>query len=253
EFVKSDGSWNLDLLRVWLPKDVICRITSIPPPHLDFGSDRDLAHVLHDCPFAKDVWTLVLPEQLKQRFFSTSFPDWLLLNLCFHERLQGSGLIWPCLFGLIAWRIWKNRNLFIFQNISWTTTEVVKASSCWAQQYESQIGGCKRNNPSSNSANNLDDTWVFLSTDRAMARDSGYAATRGVSIIDGILILLNKGYRRAIILTDNLKVAQILSDLDLEDSEITVLRRTERIMRAEGMWKIKHIPRKSKLGSGSSS
>ncbi|MBA0732594.1 hypothetical protein Gogos_016671 [Gossypium gossypioides] len=24
-------------------------------------------------------------------------------------------------------------------------------------------------------------------------------------------------------------------------------------MRAEGMWKIKHIPRKSKLGSGSSS
>ncbi|MFQ6645460.1 hypothetical protein Gotur_019888 [Gossypium turneri] len=55
---------------------------------------------------------LVLLEQLKQRFFSTSFPNQLLLKLCFHEMLQGSGLTWSSLFGLIAWRIWKNRNLF---------------------------------------------------------------------------------------------------------------------------------------------
>ncbi|KAA3450812.1 Retrovirus-related Pol polyprotein LINE-1 [Gossypium australe] len=40
EFVKSDGSWNLDLLRVWLPEDVIFRITSIPSPHPDSGQDR---------------------------------------------------------------------------------------------------------------------------------------------------------------------------------------------------------------------
>ncbi|XP_016732262.1 uncharacterized protein [Gossypium hirsutum] len=186
ESVNSDGSWNLDLLYVWLLEDVISRITSIPPPHLDYGSDRviwarsalgvfsvhsaywtlkedtwnsqeeywksiwkylgpqrvrvflwlafkqriltnsertrrgidhsnsctlcghdfeDLGHVLRDCPSAKDIWMLVLPEQLTQRFFSVSFQDWLLLNLCFHERLQGSGLTWSCLFGLIAWRI----------------------------------------------------------------------------------------------------------------------------------------------------
>ncbi|MBA0574654.1 hypothetical protein Golob_001842, partial [Gossypium lobatum] len=192
----------------------------------------------------------------------------------------GSGLTWSCLFGLIDWRIWMNRNLFIFQNISWVATEVVKASSCWDRQYETHIGGCKRNNLSSNLANNSDDTWVFLSTDGVVARDSGYAATRGVvrdhngnwimgftrflgvcspfeaevwSILNGFLILLNKGYRRAIILTDNLEVAQILTDLDLEDSGITMLRRTQRIMRAqriiraEGMWKIKHIPRNRNL------
>ncbi|MBA0684344.1 hypothetical protein Goari_025936 [Gossypium aridum] len=114
----------------------------------------------------------------------------------------------------------------------------------------------------------------FLSTDGAVARDSGYAGTRGVArdrdgnwivgfthflrvyspfeaevwgILDGIFILLNKGYRRVIILTDNLEIVQILSDLDLEDSGITVLRNTECIMRAEGMWKIKHIPRNQNL------
>ncbi|MBA0784357.1 hypothetical protein Gotri_001941, partial [Gossypium trilobum] len=196
-----------------LERPLDSRITSIPPSHSDSGSDKviwarstlgafsipckkgighnnscslcghmfeDLAHVLRDCPFSKDAWMLVLSEQLKQRFFSTSFPDWLLLNLCFHERLQGSGLTWSCLFGLIALRIWKNRNLFIFQNISWVVTEVVKASSCWARQYETHIGGCKRNNLNSNLVNNSDDTWVFLSTDGVVARDSGYAATRGV-------------------------------------------------------------------------
>ncbi|MBA0669491.1 hypothetical protein Goklo_000017 [Gossypium klotzschianum] len=185
---------------------------------------------------------LVLPDQLKQRFFFASFPDWLLLNLCFHERLQA--------------------------------TEMVKVSSCWARQYDAHIGGCKRNNLNANSVNNLDDSWVYLSTNGVVARDLGYASTGGVvrdhdgnwivgftrflrvcspfeaevwSILDRIFILLNKGYRRAIILTDNVEVVQILTNLNLEDSRITVLRRTQRIMRAEGTWKVKHIPRNRNL------
>ncbi|KAH1064184.1 hypothetical protein J1N35_029171 [Gossypium stocksii] len=69
------------------------------------------------------------------------------------------------------------------------------------------------------------------------------------SILDGILILLNKGYRRAIIQTDNLEVAQNLTNLSLEDSGITVLKRTQRIMKIEGKWKIKHIPRSQNLAA----
>lgn len=81
---------------------------------------EDLAHVLQDCPFAKDVWMLVLPRQLEQRLFSSPFPYWFSLNLCFQGQLQDSGLSWPCLFGLISWCIWKNRNLSIFQKLSWS-------------------------------------------------------------------------------------------------------------------------------------
>ncbi|KAH1121921.1 hypothetical protein J1N35_005081 [Gossypium stocksii] len=62
-------------------------------------------------------------------------------------------------------------------------------------------------------------------------------------ILDGILILLNKGYRRAITMTDNLEVAQNLEDLDLEDSRIAILSRTQQILRSEEEWKIKHIAR----------
>ncbi|MBA0780147.1 hypothetical protein Gotri_004287, partial [Gossypium trilobum] len=80
---------------------------------------------------------------------------------------------------------------------------------------------------------NSDDTWVYLSTDGAVAKDSGYATTRGVA--------LNKGYRRIIIMTDNLEVVQILIDMDLEDSGITVLQRTHHILQSKGEWRIKHI------------
>ncbi|MBA0761038.1 hypothetical protein Gotri_023740, partial [Gossypium trilobum] len=91
----------------------------------------------------------------------------------------------------------------------------------------------------SNLTINSDDTWVYLSTDGAVARDSGYAATGGMGF--------NKGYRRIIIMTDNLEVAQILTDMDLEDSGITVLRRTHRILQSERGWMIKHIPRNQNL------
>ncbi|KAG8474496.1 hypothetical protein CXB51_031152 [Gossypium anomalum] len=355
EFVKADGSWNLDLFRGWLPNEVICRVTIIPPPYPNSGSDRviwarltsgafsvcsaywslkedswnprseewkpiwkyagpqrvrvflwlasqqriltnservrrgigystsctlcghaveDLVHVLRDCLIAKDVWNIVLPVQLKQRFFSASFSDWLLLNLCFHESLYGNGFTWPCLFGLLTWRLWKNRNLFIFQNTSWTATEIVKIFSCWACLYLLQIGGCKKVNHNSNPTFSPDDTLVFLSTDGAVARDSRHTAFGGVvrdqdgnwivgftrflrlctpfeakvwGILDGILILLNKGYRRATILTDNFEVAQVLKNLNLEDFGITVLRKIQRIMKAEGTWRIKHISRSKNL------
>ncbi|PPS13942.1 hypothetical protein GOBAR_AA06637 [Gossypium barbadense] len=115
---------------------------------------------------------------------------------------------------------------------------------------------------------------VFLSTDGAVARAFGCAASGGVArdhdgnwivgfsrflgycspfeaevwgILDEILILLNKGYRKISLLTDNLEIVQVLSDLNLEDFGITVLRRVRRIMRAEGQWKINHISRNRNL------
>ncbi|KAL1148082.1 hypothetical protein V6Z11_A10G100800 [Gossypium hirsutum] len=42
---------------------------------------------------------------------------------------------WSCLFGILAWRLWKNRNLFIFQGRSCSPEEIVKVSSSWAKQF----------------------------------------------------------------------------------------------------------------------
>ncbi|MBA0581894.1 hypothetical protein Gorai_024056, partial [Gossypium raimondii] len=40
EMVTPDGTWNLDLFSVWLSKDVVRQIVSIPPPHPSSGSDK---------------------------------------------------------------------------------------------------------------------------------------------------------------------------------------------------------------------
>ncbi|KAH1097270.1 hypothetical protein J1N35_014191 [Gossypium stocksii] len=165
-------------------------------------------------------------------------------------------------------------NLFIFQHISWTAFKVVKVSSCRGRHYDSHVGDHINNKQGSNSRTNSEDTWVLLSTDRAVARDSGYAATGGVArnregnwivgfnrflgvcssfeaevwgILDGILILLKKRYRRISIIADNLEVAQILMDTVLEDSGISMLQKTQRILQSEGEWRVKHIPRNHNL------
>ncbi|KAK5826337.1 hypothetical protein PVK06_021255 [Gossypium arboreum] len=62
-------------------------------------------------------------------------------------------------------------------------------------------------------------------------------------ILDGLLILLSKGYRQATIQTDNLDVVQTLNDIGLEDSGITLFRRLRQIMRIKRHWQIRHVPR----------
>ncbi|KAA3479950.1 reverse transcriptase [Gossypium australe] len=151
-----------------------------------------------------------------------------------------------------------------------TANEVVKASSCWARQYESSRDFYKNTGQSSCSYNYSEDNWVHLFTDGAVCSNSGIAASGGVvrdhegnwimgfnrflgvcspfeveiwGILDGIFILLNKGYRRISIVTDNLEVVQNLSAPNSRDSGIAVIRRTHRIIQSMGEWKIRHIPR----------
>ncbi|KAK5787210.1 hypothetical protein PVK06_041863 [Gossypium arboreum] len=152
-----------------------------------------MVHVLRDCLAMKDECMHVLPNHLKQKFFSDTF-----------------------------------------QNISWSATVVVKVSISWTRQFESYLSGYKINVSNLSPVNISDNTWVLLSTDGVVARETSYAAIGGVIILDGILILLNKVYRRTIIQTDNLEVAQVLTDLGLEGPGIIVLRRTQRVMKSEG-------------------
>ncbi|MFQ6628428.1 hypothetical protein Gotur_007906 [Gossypium turneri] len=95
-------------------------------------------------------------------------------------------------------------------------------------------------------------TWVRLFTDGAVARDTGSASTGGVlcdqlgnqilgfnhylerctpfeaelwGILDSLLILLSKDFKRAMIQIDNPKVVRALQDNGMEDSGINVIRR----------------------------
>ncbi|KAK5835835.1 hypothetical protein PVK06_011547 [Gossypium arboreum] len=202
--MKIGFSLNLDLFRVWVSEEVISRITSIPPPHPDFGSDRVEIRETLKRSIGRFVGSIKNLSELEFFFGRPFSKDFLLILYELDEELVT--LVSVPFVGMI-WKIWYG-------------------------------------------------SWVYLSTDGAVSRDFGYAATGGVcspfeaevwGILDGILILLNKGFRRIIILIYNLEVAQNLSALNLEDLGIVVFRRTQRVMQSEGEWKIEHIPRNLNL------
>lgn len=66
-------------------------------------------------------------------------------------------------------------------------------------------------------------------------------------ILDGFIILLNKGYRQYTIQTDNAEVVKALSDKKMEDTNITILRRVQRIIYSKGQWRIRVVPRESNM------
>lgn len=43
--------------------------------------------------------------------------------------------LWFYIFCLIMWRIWKNKNLFVFQRLPWSAFETVNVSYIWVRQY----------------------------------------------------------------------------------------------------------------------
>ncbi|MBA0730871.1 hypothetical protein Golax_025608 [Gossypium laxum] len=112
-----------------------------------------------------------------------------------------------------------------------------------------QLKWSKNNIPNRGYDIHTNDTWVLLCIDGVVARDTGNAAVGEWGILDGLLLLLDKGYERAIILIDNLEVIQALSDLGLENPCITVLKRTQCMMRAEGQWKIRYMSKEHNLAT----
>lgn len=98
---------------------------------------EDMLHILRDCIAAKDVWNQAFICNLSSQFFSLNLQDCILSNVQDNSVVLVGDTMWACLFGIIIWRPWKNRNLFNFQDKSWSSSEIIKASCCWASHCSS--------------------------------------------------------------------------------------------------------------------
>ncbi|KAL1152668.1 hypothetical protein V6Z11_A09G125900 [Gossypium hirsutum] len=273
-WARSDDSWNLvwkyqgpqrrlltnaECFRRGIGQSSVCSLC---------GHDfEDILHVLLDCKMAKEAWMLIVPVERRFRFFSDPFQIWFSTNLSCYNKLQDKGITWSCLFGIVAWRLWKNRNLFIFQYINWSASETIKSFLSWALHFEPFFIEAKTTVSNHGVHHHLADNWAHLFTDGAVARDSGNAAARSVirdrsgnwilgfthylgrcspleaelwGILDGILVSLSKSYKKVRIQSDSLEVVKALSMEVLVDSGNTILRRVKRLLRSEGQWEIKN-------------
>ncbi|KAE8696204.1 hypothetical protein F3Y22_tig00110676pilonHSYRG00210 [Hibiscus syriacus] len=62
-----------------------------------------------------------------------SLLDWLNLNLCASAGLDTSDYKWNQLFGILIWKLWKNRNNVVFKGYVNSGLDAITAAKAWAK------------------------------------------------------------------------------------------------------------------------
>jgi hypothetical protein len=127
--------------RVWTADRLAKRGLSHPAtcPLCD-QADETIQHILISCVFARQVWTLILIRlglgALAPQPGSSRFSSWWCQGLKNIEKSSRKGF--NSLIILVAWGIWKHRNLCVFEGVRPCVQSVVVAvfeegsAWCWA-------------------------------------------------------------------------------------------------------------------------
>ncbi|MBA0678150.1 hypothetical protein Goari_019511, partial [Gossypium aridum] len=157
-----------------------------------FGSDarclicghdvEDVIHVVKDCVVAKE--------------------DWLLSKLQNHHNYAMMNVDWSCFFGIVDWRICKNRNLCIFSGTLWSVEEIVKNAYSWATHYlAGHNGGVLRDH---------NGKWLIGFNHRLWNCSVFEAELWG--ILDDVMLVQGRHYDQVLVRTDNMEVIRAIKE-----------------------------------------
>ncbi|KAH1047641.1 hypothetical protein J1N35_038425 [Gossypium stocksii] len=184
--------------------------------------------------------------------------------------IHEGGTSWACVFGLFIWRIWKNRNLYVFQDKSWSSREIIQGSYSWAFHFfsSSQEVSFGWHDQLNNDYNSEDQVHLF--TDGAVQLDSGFATARGVlrdkegrwiigfhlflrkcsvfnvelwGIFEGLQLIQRLGYDHVIIHSYSTEAVKGIRGSYSTISNSALIRRIHNIMVQEKQWFLQYIPR----------
>ncbi|MBA0686721.1 hypothetical protein Goari_014309, partial [Gossypium aridum] len=233
----------VELARKGIEHDSVCGVC---------GQDsEDVLYATRDCSVARNVWDHLIPTEWCSRFYARNIQEWLVLNLQNQHNWCLGGVDWQCLFGIIAWRLWKNRNIFIFQGTSWTNSEIINVANSWAKQYFSSKGS---------KANDSQDGSVFEKAGFAavggIVHDRGGAWILGFNkylwncsifevelwgILEGLSLLVELGYDSVLIHFDCLEAITTILEGSSEGSNSVLVRKTYQILLWFKYWDIRQI------------
>ncbi|CAN1148633.1 Putative ribonuclease H protein At1g65750, partial [Linum perenne] len=203
------------------------------------GLCEDGDHVLRSCPFAHQVWRMLLPEAVERDAPRLSFFEW-----------WSEGISRPAsrlLFGVIAWLLWKRRNRLVFLNEASPLSEICGQVKFWAHLFSSSWKALQGSREAPSLARQAqligwrpaEEGWCSLNSDgslysnpsRAAAggviRDhdgrfvSAFAANLGVcsimraelrGIVEGMKLAWSLGIRKLCVQSDSKAAVQLLSN-----------------------------------------
>ncbi|MBA0871692.1 hypothetical protein Goshw_029070 [Gossypium schwendimanii] len=158
-----------------------------------------------------------------------------------NSKIHEGGASWACLFGLLIWHLWNNRNLFNFQRRSRSSREIVQVSYSWAIHFFSSSRevpiDCLKHSFEAYTSRER----IFLNTDGAVQLDLGYVTVEGV--VCGFKLIQRRGQDQFIIQFDNLEVVKAILGSTSTVSNSALIRRIQNILTLENQWFLWYIPR----------
>ncbi|MBA0770452.1 hypothetical protein Gotri_019086 [Gossypium trilobum] len=253
--VTEEGLWNLDLLKVWLPDDIIIRIVSIPSPYSFARPDRI------------DWFRSGSGQQRFQMFIWLALKQRLLTQV---ERvIRGIGEEECCTVCKLA-----------SEDVIHVIRDCSMAKGVWSQiipidkQCNSnyKIDNTRRLKSWRTSCRT--DIWTCLYSDGTVKVISGNAAVGGVirdhhggwilgfnkrlgqcsifnyelwDILDDFALLQSRQYDKVLIWTDNMEVLQDIQEAFSKTSYSTLIRRIQQLLLEIGQWEFEHIPKEENI------
>lgn len=81
-----------------------------------------------DCTVAAKVWEKVIPPNYLSYLFNLDLLEWVITNI---NNDYGGNVAHTGLFAVLCWLLWKNRNKYIFQQVSSRPNKIVRIAKCF--------------------------------------------------------------------------------------------------------------------------
>lgn len=129
---------NAERCRRGLSEDPSCKLCG--------NAEKSCIYVIWDCPKAKEMWIQFIPSRISDRFFTYSLEDGLSTNLVNKFEVNFQDAHWPSLFGIVCWKNWKQRNVYMFQYGHYNIVNLIHFSWLWARSIKQRQINSKRSN-----------------------------------------------------------------------------------------------------------
>ncbi|MBA0746350.1 hypothetical protein Gogos_008878 [Gossypium gossypioides] len=120
-------------------------------------TEESILRVLRDNCKACEVCKQIILVGVWPLNFSTSLFEWVTGNLRNDFELAFGEVDWPSLFGIICWKLWKQRNSWVFQGEPFNMHHILPSLWCWAKSNIHRWG--KESGLGVGFSNNSDEKW----------------------------------------------------------------------------------------------
>ncbi|CAL1381562.1 unnamed protein product [Linum trigynum] len=146
------------------------------------GGPETTMHVLRDCSYARAVWSEVLQDEPDCDFFMEDSVKWAL-----HYLADRSAVVDSSLFAVLCWKLWKNRNKWVFDEVLAPTSLLARQAEEMKQQchlalnkVQEAMGSGGERSSRLVSWERPSPGWIALNTDGSVILASGSATLGGV-------------------------------------------------------------------------